>query len=49
MQLRKSLNTTAITSTSLFVIIWFFVTMLAQSFMDVGIVSFQQLKDMAQD
>jgi hypothetical protein len=48
-QLRKALNTTALTSTSLFVIIWCFVSILVQSFMDVGIVSFQQLKDMALD
>jgi hypothetical protein len=47
-QLQKSLNTTALTSTSLIVIIWYFVTMLTQLFTDAGIVSFQQLKDMAQ-
>ncbi|KIV98326.1 hypothetical protein, variant [Verruconis gallopava] len=47
MQLRKCLNTTALTSTSLFFIIWCFITYMAQSFLDVGVVSFQQLKDMA--
>ncbi|KAE9969423.1 hypothetical protein EG328_006871 [Venturia inaequalis] len=47
MQLRKYLSTTALTSTSLFFIIWCFITYMAQSFLDVGVVSFQQLKDMA--
>lgn len=47
MQLRRCLNTTALTSTSLFFIIWCFITYMAQSFLDVGVVSFQQLKDMA--
>jgi hypothetical protein len=47
MQLRKCLNTTALTSTSLFFIIWSLVTYMAQSFLDGGAISFQQLKDMA--
>lgn len=47
MQLRKCLSTTALTSTSLFFIIWCFITYMGQSFLDVGVVSFQQLKDMA--
>jgi S-adenosyl methyltransferase len=48
MQLRKNLHTTAFTSTSLVVIIYWIIA-LVQSFMDGGAISLQQLKDMILD